>query len=104
METLRDPGVPHSFDQNNLKREDFENRVIVYKNQVDVENLESHFGGFQGLVQTQSWKIAFMSTLDKKIALPKIREIYHTLVKVNEGYYKVNVNGQAFHFRSEHIA
>lgn len=45
-----------------------------------------------------------MSTLEKKIALIQIWELYYTLVKVNEGYGKVNVNGQIFHLRSSHIA
>lgn len=33
-----------------------------------------------------------------------IREFYHTLVKVNEGYYKVKEDRQDFHLRSGHIA
>lgn len=44
-----------------------------------------------------------MTTLEKKIILPHIREFYHTLVKVNEGYYKAKVNGQVFYLRSGHI-
>lgn len=45
-----------------------------------------------------------MSTLKKKVELPQIREYYHTLEKVNEGYYKVKVDRQVFHRRSGQIA
>lgn len=104
VETSREPGVHDSFNQEDFKIEDFQKQVIVYENQVDVKNLESHFVGFQGLVQTQCWEIAFISTLEKKIAFPQIREFYHTLVKVNEWYYKAKLNGQTFHPRSGNLA
>lgn len=71
---------------------------------MDVEELESHFGGFQGMVQAQSWEIAFMSTPLKKITLPQTREFYHTRVKVNEEYYNTKVDRQTFHLRSDNIA
>lgn len=35
--------------------------------------------------------------------LRQIREFYHTLVKVNKGYYKAKVNEQTFYLRLEHI-
>lgn len=63
---------------------------------MDVEDLENHFGEFLGLVQTQSWEIALMYALVKKIAFPQIKEFYFTLVKVNEQYYKAKVNKQDF--------
>lgn len=61
--------------------------MIVYENQIDVEDLDSMFGGFLGLVQTQGWEIGFMPSPEKKIALLQVREFYHTLVKVNEENY-----------------
>lgn len=45
-----------------------------------------------------------MSTLVKKVALPKIRKFCYTLVKVNEGYDKAKMNKQDFHLRLRHIA
>lgn len=45
-----------------------------------------------------------MSTRMKKIALPQIKEFHDTLVKVNEGYYKENVNKKDFYLRSNNIA
>lgn len=33
---------------------DFEKRVIIYENQVYVEDFENHFRGVHGLFQTQS--------------------------------------------------
>lgn len=93
----------HSYDRKEFKMEDYDKWVIVYENQVDVEDLENHFGRFHVLMQTQSWEVAFMSTPMKKIALPQIKEFYFTLVKVNEGYYKSKVN-MDFHLRSSHIA
>lgn len=70
---------------------------------MDVEDMESHIGWFHGLVQTQSREVAYMSTRVKKIALPKINELYFTSVRVNEGYYKTKVN-KDFHLRSNNIA
>lgn len=78
--------------------------MFVYENYVDVENLDNHIGGSQGLVLTQSWENALMSALEKEAALSQIREVYHTLVKVNEGYYKEKVNRQDFHLTSRNIA
>lgn len=37
-------------------------------------------------------RVALMSALEKKAALPQIREFYYTYVKVSEGYYKVKVD------------
>lgn len=59
--------------------------MIVYENLVDVENPDNHIGGIQCLVQTQSWLMALMSAPMKKVALPQIKQIYHSSVKVNEG-------------------
>lgn len=59
--------------------------MIVYENLVDAENPNNHIGGIQDLVQTQSWLIALMLALMKKVALPQIKEIYHSLVKMNKG-------------------
>lgn len=84
--------------------ENFDKRVIVYEKQVDIEDLESYFWGFQGLVQTQSWEIAFMLTQKKKVALLEIREFYFTLVHMNKGYYKAKVNKKDYHLRLSYIA
>lgn len=62
----------YSFDKKDFKIEACEKRAIVYENHVDAKDLESHFGGFLGLVHTQSWEIAFMTTLEKKNALQQI--------------------------------
>lgn len=40
----------------------------------------------------------------KKIVLPQIMKFYYTMVKVNEGCYKVKVNKKYFHLRSDNIA
>lgn len=61
VDTRKEPSFRHSFDQKELKKEDFDNRAIVFENHVDVEDLDNHFGGFQHLVQTQSWEIALVS-------------------------------------------
>lgn len=44
-----------------------------------------------------------MTTLEKKITLSQNREIYHTLVKVNEGYYTAKLNGQTVHLKLSYI-
>lgn len=83
VKTSREPSAHHSFDQKDFKMNDFENWVLVYENQVNVEDLERHYGGLQ-----TCWKRkvgTLMSTSGNKIALPQIREFYHTLVKANEG-------------------
>lgn len=72
VETPREVGVYYSFDRKDFKIEPFEKRVIVFENQVDAKDLESHFGGFLWLIQTQSWEIAFMTTLEKKNTLQQI--------------------------------
>lgn len=54
--------------------------------------------------KSQSWEVAFMSTQVKKIALPQIKEFYHTLVKANEGYYKAKVNKKDFNMRFDNMA
>lgn len=92
----RELSVRHSFNQKEIKMENFGMRVIVYENQVDIEDLESYFGGFQGLVQTQSWEITFMPT-QKKVTLLEIKEFYFTLIKMNKRYYKAKVNKKYFH-------
>lgn len=62
----------------------------MYENQVNVEDLESHFGGFLGLFQTQSWEITFMTTPERKIVIPQIKKFYHTLDD-GDGTYFDNV-------------
>lgn len=49
-ETPTEQHAHHSVDQKEFNLEDFDKRVVIYENQVDVENLESHFYGFQGMV------------------------------------------------------
>lgn len=104
VETPREPSACQCYDQKEFKMEEFDKRVIVYENLVDVEDLENHFEGFQGLVQIQSWEVAFMSAPVKKIALPQIKKFYYILVKVNDGYYKAKVKKKDFHLRSGNIA
>lgn len=49
----REPRAHHTFDKKEFKKVDFDKRVVVYENQVDMEDLENYFGRFQSLVQTQ---------------------------------------------------
>lgn len=67
VNTPKEPSARHSFDGKELKKEDF------HENHVDVEGLGNHFGRLQGLVQTQSWEKAFMTTPAKRVVLPKIK-------------------------------
>lgn len=89
VETPREASARHSFSLKEIKKDDFDKRIIVYENQADIENLNYHIEGFQRLVQTQGLEIALMLTLKKNVVLPQIRKFYHTFVKVNEDYYKV---------------
>lgn len=88
VETPTELSAHYSFDRNKFKKY-FCKRVIVNQN---VEDLESQLGAFQDLVQIQSWEIAFIYALVKKIVLLQFEEFYYTLAKVNDGYYKAKVN------------
>lgn len=46
------------------------------------------------LVQVQSWEIAFNVDSGDQGCLPQIWVLYHTLMKVNDRYYKAKVNRQ----------
>lgn len=54
METQRETSAWYCFDRKDSKKEDFDTGTIVYENHVNVKNLDNHFGGFQGLLQSQS--------------------------------------------------
>lgn len=94
VDTPREPSARHTFDLKDLKKEDFKKRGMVYENHIDEEDLNNHIGGFIGLVQAQSWGMALMSILEKKVTLSQIRKFYYTFAKVNEGYYKAKVDRQ----------
>lgn len=53
--TLREPSAWHTFDRKELKKEEFEKRVVVYENYTDVDDINNYFTGFLGLAQAQSW-------------------------------------------------
>lgn len=55
MYTLREPSAQHTFDWKELRKENFEKRVIMYENYIDVDDLNNHFNGFHGLVEAQRW-------------------------------------------------
>lgn len=76
--------------------ENFEQRVIIYENVVDVEDLNLHKPSFTKLVEAQRWKIVMMSTMEINIALPQVQEFYFTLDKDNSGYYNAKVDRQEF--------
>lgn len=93
----------HSFNQNKCKKENSDMRVIVYTNQVDVEELESHFGDSKAWYEHKVRRLLSCQHRRKKITLPQIREFYHTMVKANEEYYNTKVDRQTFHLRSGNI-
>lgn len=103
MYTLRQSSAQHTFDRKDLRKDDFEKRAVMYEDHIDVDDLNNHFNGFHGFVDAQSWEIALMQALEKKVALPQIRKFYYTLTKMNEGYYKAKVNRQEFNLRLVHI-
>lgn len=64
----------------------------MYEYLTDVEDANNQIDDFLGLVQCQTWEMTLMSIPKKKIAFSAIREFYHTLVNMNEGYHKGKVD------------
>lgn len=92
LDTSRETTVWHSFYQNDDLKEDFERKVVMYENLTNVQDTNNQIDDFFGFVRGQTWEMALMSTPKKKIALWQIWELHHTLVIMNEGYYKAKVD------------
>lgn len=68
VETLCQSSARNTFEKNeNLRREYFEKKVVVYENIINVEDLNELNAGFLELVQAQQWEVVLMTTQEIKV-------------------------------------